>query len=109
MNLHEVERVLERIRLGRPFHMDVYRPPYAAIECIDVRLELETLERDTEKPNRVKHLDTIDWHVAHALKDDFAVLHWVRARLRFLTAHEVDEQLYFDGDRVFDPHRGESV
>jgi hypothetical protein len=39
------------------------------------------------------------------LPDTASRLRWIRHQVWMLVSHELDEQLLFDGVRVFDPHR----
>lgn len=51
--------------------------------------------------------DPIELHIYFSYpKDNYTKVEAIRAALIEATTHEIDECLYLDGRRVFDPHKG---
>lgn len=66
--------------------------------------------RETGIPGWVEQLSIISVDVAaDYLRDDAAFLRWIRSEILDRLEHEIDESIYFDGRRVFDPHDPEAL
>lgn len=73
-----------------------------------VYMRMSSAQPDARCPNP-RHANTtyltVDIPVPTAQPDESSA-RWVRALLRWLVLHELDEFIKVDGERVFDPHRG---
>lgn len=85
------------IRNG-PFNLKLIPHPGEPFTAI---AQLEVLERDTGKPINLQ----IDQDFSQViLSDDATVLNELRTFIHWAVKHELDECLYVDGKRKWDPH-----
>lgn len=65
----------------------------------DITVAFNTLDRDTGGPMKL-------FIYYHFFKDDYSKIEALRVALKNAVSHEIDECLYQDNIRVFDPHKG---
>jgi len=103
VRLLELGDLLSRVHLGPPFDLRVERS--VRYPGIDLVLTLQTFDRDTGEPTTVKRVVPVDQPAADRMHDESHVLHWLLSEFTKLARHEIEEQLYLDGCRIFDPHK----
>lgn len=84
-----------------PIEADVY-PDNALGDQAELRLSLKT--KDVNPPHQTITVNQTSAFRPYMAKD---FPNWLRLELLRLYSHEIEEQLTFDGRRVFDPHRHE--
>ena len=92
---------LTRVSLGFPFFLR-RRPDHRGDR---VTFSMESRDRETGEPTFVDWTECLSEADADALaRDPRELVHWVRGCLQRLALHEVDEQVLWNGHRIFDPH-----
>lgn len=72
----------------------------------EIVVELRVLDRATGLATRVRHSQALS---TYQLQDGRSFLtEFLRSIVHAAFRHEVDEQILVDGERIFDPHRGEA-
>jgi hypothetical protein len=76
-----------------------------------VRLELETSVVDRNEARKIEVNFNHSFHVGSYQRplEKNEVMYVIRKLFHDMVLHEVDESLLFDGVRVFDPHKGETL
>lgn len=103
---HDLEAWLEFLRRWR-----VVMPIRIELDALSngpiVYMRMTSTQPDSRRGKRDDTMTylTIDIPVPSPKPDEHSA-RWVRALLRWLVLHELDEFIEVDGDRVFDPHRG---